>query len=149
MRIVEEADPPPLPNDALALQTLTQFRFAPPSVPCVAHSAFWEQGWPLEAQAPSPGEPATPASPSLCGAPFVHPYRLMFPRRRESTGTATVDVALDATARVTGVHLATSSGNKQTDYSAAVAARHSIYVFVRQPNCAPTATTYRLELTFR
>jgi TonB family protein len=84
-----------------------------------------------------------------CAAPFIRPIRFPLPRRREVPGTAAVDVGLDPFARVTNVRLAQSSGNKKTDYAATVAARNGTYVFERQPGCAPVATMYRLELTFR
>ena len=71
------------------------------------------------------------------------------PPRREVPGTVLVDVALDAKAHVSAVRLARSSGNRKTDYAATVAARNGRYVTLPQPGCAPSATTYHLELTFR
>jgi TonB family protein len=70
------------------------------------------------------------------------------PPRRESPGTATIDVTLDANARVTAVRLVQSSGAKKTDYAATVAARNGIFIFVHEPGCPVGPTVYRLELTF-
>ncbi len=138
--------------DAAAAKALAGYRFAVPSAGCVSSSSVVSPWWRIPPEAlPSPAPAATPASssPTPCVAPFVRPMRFPLPRRREVPGTASVDVAVDASARVTAVHLAQSSGNKKTDYAAAVAARNGTYVFERQPGCAPVATTYRLELTFR
>ncbi len=141
--------------DAAAAKALSEFRFAPPSVACMSSSSVWSQWWELREAAPSspspsPSPAATVAAASApCAAPFVRPNGLPLPRRREAPGTTVIDVALDATARVTGVHLVQSSGNPKTDYFATTAARNGLFVFERQPGCAPVATTYRLELTFR
>ncbi len=95
-----------------------------------------------------PPAPSASSEPQACGA-FVRVVRLAAPRLREPAGTANVDVGLDAHAHVTAVRLARSSGNKRTDYAAAVTARTSEYAYLAQPGCPPTATTYRVELTFR
>jgi TonB family protein len=138
--------------DAAAATALAGDRFVVPSASCVSTSSAVSRGWnvPQDALAsPLPGAAILSNSPIACVAPFVRPMRFPLPRRREAPGTASVDVGLDSSARVTAVHLAQSSGNKKTDYAATVAARNGMYVFERQPGCAPVATTYRLELTFR
>ena len=137
--------------DAAAAKALAEYRFAVPTYGCVSSSSALSRYWTVPREALASPEPAAGAStaPVPCVAPFIRPMRLPVPRRREATGTAAVDVGIDANARVTAVHLAQSSGNKKTDYAATVAARNGIYVFERQPGCAPVATTYRLELTFR
>lgn len=160
--------------DAAAAQAMTQFRFAAPSSGCVAASTTSSWFWRLpdelvtpataapSSEAPgsavpssaSPGgaapSTATPrAAPAACTAPFVRPARLALPPRRESSGTATIDVTLDANARVTAVRLVQSSGEKKTDYAATVAARNGTFVFVHEPGCPGGPTVYRLELTFR
>ena len=84
-----------------------------------------------------------------CAAPFVRPMGFPLPPRRKAPGTVLVDVALDAKARVSAVHLTRSSGNRKTDYAATVAARNGRYLMLPQPGCAQSATTYHLELTFR
>ena len=137
--------------DAAGTKALAQYRFALPSRGCVTSSSVTARTWviPPEALAsPSPAATAS-SSPAPCVAPFVRPAGFPLPQRREAPGTASVDVGLDASARVTAVHLTHSSGNKKTDYAATVAARNGTYVFERQPGCAPVATTYHLELTFR
>jgi hypothetical protein len=68
--------------------------------------------------------------------------------RRESPGTATIDVALDAGARVTAVRLVQSTGNTKTDYAATVGARNGLFIYVHEPGCPAGPTVYRLELTF-
>ena len=147
--------------DAAAAKAVAEYRFAPPTMGCVAASSVWRAWWdmppaalasalPAEADpasSPVPSSPA-PSSPLPCAAPFVQPTRFPLPLRRIAPGSAAVDVALDANARVMAVHLAQSSGNKKSDYAATIAARNAVYIFRRQPGCAPTATTYRLELTF-
>jgi TonB family protein len=137
--------------DAAAASALAQFRFEAPTRDCVSASTTWSQGWwiPREAlPAPVPTEPGVTIPAVPCGAPFVRARGFPVSPRRKAPGTAAIDVSFDATARVTAVHLAHSSGNKNTDYAATVAARNGSYVVVRQPGCVPTATTYRLELTF-
>jgi len=138
--------------DAAAAKALADYRFAVPSSGCVTSSSVASPFWivPPEALAPpSPAADGAASSPVPCVTPFIRPMRFPLPRRREVPGTASVDVGLDPSARVNSVHLAQSSGNKKTDYAATVAARNGTYVFERQPGCAPVATTYRLELTFR
>ncbi|MDQ6944075.1 MAG: energy transducer TonB [Candidatus Eremiobacteraeota bacterium] len=141
--------------DAAAAKALAEYRFAMPSAGCVTTSSTIARWWnipPAALASPSPapeGVPISPSSPVPCVAPFIRPIGFPLPRRREVPGTASVDVGIDASARVTAVHLVQSSGNKKTDYAATVAARNGLYVFERQPGCAPVATTYRLELTFR
>jgi TonB family protein len=135
--------------DELVGKSLAEDRFAAPSSGCVTSSTVFSRWWNIPAEELASPEPAAPSSPLPCAAPFVRPNRLPIPRRREVPGTAVVDVTLDANARVTAVHLAQSSGNKKTDYAAAVAARNGFFVFEHQPGCTPAATTYRLELTFR
>jgi TonB family protein len=160
--------------DAAAAQAITQFRFAAPSSGCVAISTVSSWFWRLPDElitpataAPSTNAPnipapgtaassvATPstatasAAPAACTAPFVRPAHLALPPRRESPGTATIDVTLDANARVTAVRLVQSSGEKKTDYAATVAARNGIFIFVHEPGCPVGPTVYRLELTFR
>lgn len=145
--------------DAAAAQAMTQFRFAAPSSGCVAVSTTSSWFWRLPDElvipavtAPSPAAPstATPsAAPAACTAPFVRPAHLALPPRRESPGTATIDVTLDANARVTAVRLVQSSGEQKTDYAATVAARNGIFIFVHEPGCPVGPTVYRLELTFR
>ncbi|HEY6236806.1 MAG TPA: hypothetical protein VIW69_17025 [Candidatus Elarobacter sp.] len=135
--------------DAAAEKAVGEFRYAAPTAGCVSTSSVWSQYWRMPAEALASPAPGASSSPAACAAPFVRPRTFPLPPRREAPGTAFVDVALDASARVTAVHLAQSSGNKQTDYAATVAARQGVYVFERQPGCAPAATTYRLELTFR
>jgi TonB family protein len=138
--------------DAAAAKALAEFRFAVPTAGCVSTSSAISRWWnvPKEALAsPPPVATVDSSSHPPCAVPFIRPMHFPLPARREVPGTASVDVGLDASAHVTGVHLAHSSGNKKTDYAAAVAARNGTYVFERQPGCAPTATTYHLELTFR
>jgi TonB family protein len=138
--------------DAAAAKALADYRFTVPTAGCVSTSSALSRWWDIPPQllaSPSPAEPAASSSPAPCAAPFIRPMRFPLPRRREVPGTAVVDVGLDANARVTAVHLAQSSGNKKTDYAATVAARNGIYAFEHQAGCARTATTYRLELTFR
>jgi len=140
--------------DAAAAQALTQFRFAAPSMGCVAVSTVWSWFWRFSdddvnpvTPAPSPAPPSpTPAS---CTAPFVRPAGFPLPPRREHPGTATIDVTLDLAAHVTAVHLVKSSGAMKTDYAATVAARNGTYVFVSVPGCPASPTVYRLEMTFR
>ena len=142
--------------DAAAATAVAEYRFAPPTMGCVAASSTWSPWWDMPpatlasappAEADPAGSPA-PSSPVPCSPPFVEPTRFPLPLRRLPRGTAAVDVALDANARVTSVHLARSSGNKKSDYAATIAARNATYVFRRQPGCAPVATTYRFELSF-
>jgi TonB family protein len=135
--------------DEVAAKSLAEYRFAAPSFACVTSSSVISRWWNIPPEVLASPEPAASSSPVPCAAPFVRPNGVPLPRRREVPGTAAVDVALDANARVTAVHLAQSSGNKKTDYAATVAARNGLYVFERQPGCTPAATTYRLELTFR
>jgi TonB family protein len=137
--------------DAAAAKAAGEFRYAAPTAGCVSTSAVWSAYWkmPPEALASPAPDAGASSSPVPCATPFVRPQRFPLPHLREVPGTAFVDVALDASARVTAVHLVRSSGNKKTDYAATVAARQGVYVFERQPGCAPTATTYRFELTFR
>jgi outer membrane biosynthesis protein TonB len=137
--------------DAAAVKSLAQYRFALPSSGCVTTSSVTSRWWNIPPDAlasPSPAAVAS-SSPAPCVAPFIRPMGFPLPRRREVPGTASVDIGLDASARVTAVHLMHSSGNKKTDFAATVAARNGTYVFERQPGCAPVATTYHLELTFR
>ena len=138
--------------DAAAAKALADYRFAVPSVACVTSSSVASPFWTVPPEALASASPTANGfanSPAPCVAPFIRPMRFPLPRRREVPGTASVDVGLDPSARVTSVHLAQSSGNKKTDYAATVAARNGTYVFERQPGCAPVATTYHLELTFR
>ena len=137
--------------DAAAAKSLTQYRFALPSYGCVTTSSVTSRWWNIPPEALASASPAPSASSSAapCVAPFIRPMGFPLPRRREVPGTASVDIGLDASARVTAVHLAHSSGNRKTDYAATVAARNGTYVFARQPGCAPVTTTYHLELTFR
>lgn len=150
--------------DGIGAKAVGDIRFAAPTAGCVSASTVWSWYWRIPAEAivappasPAPANapattgsaPAASASPAACAAPFVRPARFPLPLRREAPGTAFVDVSLDATAHVTGVHLAQSSGNQKTDYAATAAARNAGYVFERQPGCPPVATTYRLEMTFR
>jgi TonB family protein len=134
--------------DQATAKALGEFRFAPPQSGCVSASTAVSEYWDLPPDRLASPSPAGAASALPCAAPFVRPAGFPLPPRREVAGTATVDVSLDATARVTGVQLAQSSGNKKTDYAAAAAARLGRYVFERQPGCTPAATTYRLEMTF-
>jgi outer membrane biosynthesis protein TonB len=137
--------------DAAAAKAVGEFRYAAPTAGCVSTSTVTSQYWrmPAEALASPAPDAAASSSPAPCAGPFVRPRTFPLPYRREAPGTAFVDVVLDASARVTAVHLVQSTGNKKTDYAATIAARQGVYVFERQPGCAPTATTYRLELTFR
>ncbi|MDQ6925088.1 MAG: energy transducer TonB, partial [Candidatus Eremiobacteraeota bacterium] len=137
--------------DAAAAKALARYRFALPSSGCVTTSSGTARTWSIPPEVLASPSPATGASssPAPCVAPFVRPMGFQLSRRREVPGTASVDVGLDASAHVTAVHLVHSSGNKKTDYAAAVTARNGTYVFERQPGCAPVATTYHLELTFR
>jgi TonB family protein len=138
--------------DAAAAKALGEYRFAVPTSGCVSTSSAISRWWNVPPEAlvsPSPAAVVASSSTAPCATPFIRPMRFPLPRRREVPGTASVDVALDANATVKAVHLAQSSGNKKTDYAATVAARNGTYVFERQPGCAPVATTYRLELTFR
>lgn len=138
--------------DAAAATALAGYRFAVPSAGCVSTSSAISRWWNVPPQAlatPPPDAAAASSLPAQCVTPFIRPMSFPLPHRREVPGTASVDVALDASARVTAVHLTRSSGNKKTDYAATVAARNGTYVFERQPGCAPVATTYHLELTFR
>ena len=133
--------------DELAAKAVAEWRFAPQTGACMSTSTAWSHGWEMPAE--SIASPAPPGAVSLpCAAPFVRVTRFPVPRRREPPGTAAIDIVLDATARVTGVHLARSSGNTKADYFAAILGRNATYVFERQPGCTPTATTYRRELTF-
>jgi TonB family protein len=143
--------------DAAAANALAKFRFEAPTRGCVSASTTWSQGWwvprdvlasPSPSQSP-PAQPGVTIPAAPCGAPFVRARGFPVSPKRKAPGTAAIDVSFDATARVTAVHLAQSSGNKKTDYAATVAARYGSYVVVRQPGCPPTPTTYRLELTFR
>jgi TonB family protein len=147
--------------DAAAAQALTQFRFAAPTFGCVALSTTWSWYWRLPAEeltAATPAASAAPASstapaastvPASCTAPFVRLAWLPIPGRREQPGTATVDVTLDADARVKAVRLVQPSEHLKTDYAATVAARNGRYIFVRVRGCPSGPTVYRLELTFR
>jgi TonB family protein len=137
--------------DAAAEKALGEFRFAAPTVNCVSASSVWSQWWSVPPEAivqPPAASAAAAVSPGSCVPPFVRPVGFPLPAHIAAPGTVAVDVALDATAHVTGVHLAQSSGNTKTDYAATVAARNGRYVFERQPGCAPAATTYRFEITF-
>ncbi len=124
-------------------------RFDAPSVSCAAFSTSFIENLtvPPEMMA-TPAPLGTPVPAPVCGAPFVTPAGLS-PARREPPGTAAVDVVLDAAAHVDAVRIAGSSGNAATDNAALAAARASGYQFVTFAGCPATATTYRLELTFR
>ncbi len=138
--------------DAAAAKALADFRFSVPTSGCVSTSSALSRWWnipPHELAPPAPGDAAASSPPVACVAPFIRPMRFPLPHRREVPGTASVDVGLDANARVTAVRLVQSSGNKKTDYAATVAARNGLYAFEHQAGCARTVTTYRLELTFR
>jgi TonB family protein len=134
--------------DAAAEKALGEYRFAAATANCVSASSVWSQWWDMPAEAIGSPSPSAAASPSACAAPFVRPVGFPIPAHVAAPGTVGVDVALDATARVTAVHLAQSSGHAKTDYAATVAARKGRFVFERQPGCAPVATTYRFEVTF-
>jgi hypothetical protein len=138
---------------------LPQFTFTPPSWGCVSLSATvpWSWNIPAEMVATPVAEPsaeapiATPpasTTPAPCAAPFVRLVRFGLPAHRQLAGTAAVDIMLDASAHVKGVHLAHSSGKIKTDYAATVAARTATYAFVPVPGCPSGPATYRLELTF-
>ncbi len=156
--------------DLSLADALAQDRFAPPSYRCVTISTGISEVWKLppmpspeaadavagglaSSAAPGPSSSAARSSRvanrSACVAPFVRLVRLFPPASREPAGTAQVDVALDARAGVTTVKLARSSGNRRTDYAAAVVARTSQYALLEQSGCPAVPTTYRLELTFR
>ena len=147
--IVESSGDPMV--DAVAEKALAQFRYAPPSAGCMSASTVTSQYWDIPPEAlapPAPAEVTASPAPLQCAAPFVRPARFPGSAHPVAAGTVGVDVSLDATARVTAIHLAQSSGNKKTDYAATIAARNGTYVFERQPGCPTAATTYRFELTF-
>lgn len=147
--------------DAAAAQALKQFRFAAPTFGCVSVSANWSWYWRFPDEVLATATPAASAAPASspapsastaqasCTAPFVRLAWLPIPSRREQPGTATVDVTLDADARVKAVHLVHPSGHFKTDYAATVAARNGNYIFESIPGCPSGPTVYRLELTFR
>jgi len=143
------ARPPAVEDGDLAAPSAAPSRvpFVPGTAPSPAAAAATPSPAPsaVPAAAPSP----TPAPSPACVAPFVRVTRLVPPRMREPSGTADVDVRLDAQARVTHVQLARSSGNRRTDYAAAIIARTSSYAFLTQPGCRAGPTTYRFELSFR
>jgi TonB family protein len=145
--------------DDAAATAVSQAKIAPASFACISPSGLMLQTFPVPVEAlaapeasATPGAVAPPAgspSPRACDAPFVQTTGFAIPPRRERAGTAAVAVSLDAAGHVQGVHLAHSSGSAKADYAAAVAARTGRYVLVPAAGCAASATTYRLELTFR
>jgi TonB family protein len=148
--------------DAAALDAAKRFRFAPPTQGCISTSAVVPEEFNVSllalarpsGGAGSPGPfvlPSTPpeAAVAICpAAPFVRLTGLDVPDQRQAPGTADVDVGLDASARVTSVKLAKSSGNPKTDAAATAAAKDGQYAYTLPPGCKPQATTYRLELTY-
>ena len=155
--------------DDAALTAAKNMTFLPPSQGCISTSFTAPQSFqvPLISLLPAhpaaavsdgipmPGASASPAPAINAGAPapncasgFVDLVGLDIPDHREAPGTVSVDVHLNAAAKVTSVLLASSSGNKKTDYAATSAARTALYKFADQPGCKPTATVYRLELTY-
>jgi outer membrane biosynthesis protein TonB len=160
-----ESSGDPAVDDAVRA-ALTQSVFAAASFRCVAVSSAFIQTFPLPPPAPdqpadqpsaAPAASATPvaaASPPAVGARCAAPFPTIKALRlssytRQAPGTAAVDVSLDAAAHVTHVQLVRSTGNKRTDYAAAITARLSTYKFLPQAGCAPSPTVYRLELTYR
>ena len=138
--------------DAAAETSLQQTRFAPPSYNCYSISTATTYGYDIPPElltSPTPAASPLPSSAPACVTPFARARRFGLAPHRTAHGTAVIDVSLDALARVTGVNLVQSSGDRKADYAAAVAARHAPYAFEHQPGCTPRATTYRLEITFR
>jgi TonB family protein len=146
--------------DGLALAAAEKMTFAPPQEGCISPSSVAPQTFdvPLLALARPAANgsgvavlPTTaPASAvTICTAPFVELTGLDVPDQRQPPGTVTVDVRLDASARVLGAQLEHSSGNKTTDAAALAMARSGQYAFTPEPGCPPKPTTYPLELTFR
>lgn len=143
--------------DAAAVDAALRFRFAPPTQGCISTSSVVAEEFnvPLiSIVKPVPGGSGppvfsnpVPAAP-ICGAPFAQLTGLDVPDRRQAPGTLAVDVGLNATAHITGVKLAMSSGNPKTDAAGTAAARAAQYAFAQTPGCAPKPTTYRLELTY-
>ena len=143
--------------DAAALAALERFRFAPPTQGCISTSSVVSEEFnvPLislvKPDSVRSGLPviqsAAPAA-SICGTPFVRLTGLDVPDQRQAPETVSIDVGLDASARVTNVKLAHASGNAKTDAAGTSAARSAQYAFALPPGCRPQPTTYRLELTY-
>jgi TonB family protein len=148
--------------DGKAQAALEQEKFAPGSQNCISTSSVTPQSFdvPLISLVTPPPAGATgavaaiptaqPASAvTICPAPFVQLTGIDVPMTRQKPATVAIDVSLNAAAKVTGVSLAKSSGNQAEDYLATSSARTAQYQFVLPPGCAPKATTYRLEITYR
>jgi len=150
--------------DAKAQEALRGERFAAPSQNCISTSTVTPQSFDvplISLVTPAPAiatgaaaanlaipTPPPAAAVTICPAPFVQLTGIDVPAKRAPTGTVSVDVGLNAGAKVTSVLLAHSSGNKALDYLATSSARTAQYEFVLPPSCAPKSTTYRLELTY-
>ena len=144
--------------DAAALAAARAMTFAGPTQNCVSTSSVAPQTFDVPlislATAPPSGSGALAEAPTtfhpaaICPAPFVQLTAMDLPEKREAAGTVAIDVGLSATAHVTSVHLAHSSGNAKTDDAATAAARSASYQFLTGAGCAPKPTIYRLELTY-
>jgi TonB family protein len=148
--------------DSAALNAAQNFRFAPPTQGCISTSSVVPEDFnvPLLALArPVPGASGAPgvvtlpsalpaSAVAICGAPSVQLKGLDVPDTRQAPGTVEVAVALDASARVTSVKLAKSSGNAKTDAVAVSSAKDAGYAFLLAAGCPAKATTYQLELTY-
>lgn len=144
--------------DAATLDAAKRFRFAPQTQGCISTSSVVPEDFnvPLISLVrPVPGStgpaeiPSMAPAAAICGAPFVQLTGLDIPDLRQAPGTVAVDVALDAAAHATGAKLAHPSGDAKTDAAAVAAARSAQYAYTLPPGCKPSATTYRLELTYR
>jgi TonB family protein len=135
--------------DAAAAKAVEHYRFAPPAFGCVTTSSTAALSFNVPPEATTARQsPAPRVSLAPCTGPFVRPMGIPPPSQREAPGTATVEVALDSAASVTGVRLVHSSGNRKTDDAATVAARSGGFRFEPIPGCAQSPTTYLLEITF-
>jgi TonB family protein len=145
--------------DGAALKAAGRIVFAPSSQGCISPSSVVPESFdvPLIVLAHPAANPSGPpvlatappaADVTICAAPFVQLNGIGLPDTRQAPGTVTIDVRLDAAARVIGVQLAKPSGNKTTDATALALARDAEYAFEPQPGCGPKPTTYPLELTF-
>ena len=157
--IVESSGDPTF--DASALDAVKTEKFAAPSQNCITASSVVPESFnvplinlitppPAGSTAPGSIPTAAPAAAiAICPAPFVQLSSIDVPAKREGPGTVAIDVGLSASAKVTSIQLAASSGKKALDYFATTSARTATFAFMLPPGCAPKPTTYRLELTYR
>jgi TonB family protein len=145
--------------DGAAIDAVKLSRFAPPTQGCISTSFVVPIDYSvpiLTLARPAPNSSGVPvlasaapeSSLAICGTPFVQLTSLGFPEHRQVPGTADIDVGLNASAHVTSVKLAHSSGNAQTDAVATSAAHDAQFQFTLPPGCPPKPTIYRLQLTY-